>query len=278
MNDLKKRDNGLYQVFLILFTLFFLVLVFADNQTLLENGTEIGQLEIFLDDGVEMPVIIESPTETIPNDDPALPEEGSVIIEPPVNNAEPETTPVVEEPSLIETFISLVVDGAKAFVGEVVNIKAILTDENYTPITDKRIDFYADELIGSDLTDNGGVAEISGDTSRYSPRLYTITANYSSDNLLKSSSTNIDVLVEDFTINRVNNLIGDIYNPQDLNKYSYVRNNPYRYVDPDGEFLNVAIGAVVGVGVGANLINQVYHGASMFEGSVNWREVGIGGS
>jgi len=26
------------------------------------------------------------------------------------------------------------------------------------------------------------------------------------------------------------------YNPQDLNRYSYVRNNPYKYVDPNGEF------------------------------------------
>ncbi len=29
--------------------------------------------------------------------------------------------------------------------------------------------------------------------------------------------------------------VTDIYNPQDLNRYAYVRNNPYKYVDPDGE-------------------------------------------
>lgn len=29
--------------------------------------------------------------------------------------------------------------------------------------------------------------------------------------------------------------IPDVYNPQDLNRYSYVRNNPYTYVDPSGE-------------------------------------------
>lgn len=28
--------------------------------------------------------------------------------------------------------------------------------------------------------------------------------------------------------------IPNIYNPQDLNRYSYVRNNPYKYVDPSG--------------------------------------------
>ncbi len=29
-------------------------------------------------------------------------------------------------------------------------------------------------------------------------------------------------------------IIPDVYNPQDLNRYSYVRNNPYKYVDPSG--------------------------------------------
>jgi RHS repeat-associated protein len=29
-------------------------------------------------------------------------------------------------------------------------------------------------------------------------------------------------------------IIADIYNPQNLNAYSYVLNNPYKYVDPDG--------------------------------------------
>ncbi len=29
--------------------------------------------------------------------------------------------------------------------------------------------------------------------------------------------------------------VTDVYNPQDLNRYAYVRNNPYKYIDPDGE-------------------------------------------
>src|SRR3989344_4780428 len=29
--------------------------------------------------------------------------------------------------------------------------------------------------------------------------------------------------------------IADVYNPQDLNRYSYTRNNPYKYTDPTGE-------------------------------------------
>src|SRR3989344_7109317 len=37
-------------------------------------------------------------------------------------------------------------------------------------------------------------------------------------------------------------LIQDIYNPQSLNHYSYVLNNPYKYVDPDGNNALPAIG------------------------------------
>jgi len=32
--------------------------------------------------------------------------------------------------------------------------------------------------------------------------------------------------------------IFDIYNPQDLNRYSYVRNNPYKYTDPTGQYIS----------------------------------------
>lgn len=40
-------------------------------------------------------------------------------------------------------------------------------------------------------------------------------------------------------------------NPQDLNRYSYVRNNPLGYSDPSGHFVHIAIGAVIGAVVGA---------------------------
>ncbi len=36
-------------------------------------------------------------------------------------------------------------------------------------------------------------------------------------------------------------VIQDIYNPQDLNRYAYVRNNPYKYKDPSGNYLESAI-------------------------------------
>ena len=39
--------------------------------------------------------------------------------------------------------------------------------------------------------------------------------------------------------------IPDVYNPQDLNRYAYVRNNPYKYVDPTGE---IPVDIIVDVG------------------------------
>jgi len=45
-------------------------------------------------------------------------------------------------------------------------------------------------------------------------------------------------------------LIADIYNPQNLNRYSYVLNNPYKYVDPEGNavWIPAAVGGVIGAG------------------------------
>ncbi len=51
----------------------------------------------------------------------------------------------------------------------------------------------------------------------------------------------------------------DITDPQTLNKYAYVRNNPLRYVDPDGH-CHFCIGALVGgvVGGGYEFAKQLY--------------------
>jgi len=52
-------------------------------------------------------------------------------------------------------------------------------------------------------------------------------------------------------------LLPDVYDPQQLNRYSYVRNNPYKYVDEEGEWA-VAVGgevsmSVLGFGVSVSL-------------------------
>ncbi|MBS3083598.1 RHS repeat-associated core domain-containing protein [Candidatus Pacearchaeota archaeon] len=69
-------------------------------------------------------------------------------------------------------------------------------------------------------------------------------------------------------------IISDPYNPQDLNRYSYTRNNPYKYVDPTGNIVNVAT-AIAGAGIGAT-VSALYSAASQYHssGSVNFGEVG----
>jgi RHS repeat-associated protein len=44
-------------------------------------------------------------------------------------------------------------------------------------------------------------------------------------------------------------IIQNVYNPQDLNRYSYVRNNPLRYTDPSGHALWIPAAIVVGGGL-----------------------------
>ena len=36
-------------------------------------------------------------------------------------------------------------------------------------------------------------------------------------------------------------VMGDVYDPQQLNAYSYARNNPYKYVDPSGNFIDTIL-------------------------------------
>lgn len=79
-------------------------------------------------------------------------------------------------------------------------------------------------------------------------------------------------------------VIQEIYNPQNLNRYSYVLNNPYKYTDPDGHnplLVGLFIGAVIAAA--ADMIYQIlFDDASMFDGSMDWGEVGesalIGGA
>jgi len=42
---------------------------------------------------------------------------------------------------------------------------------------------------------------------------------------------------------------GDLTDPQSWNRYAYVQNNPYKYVDPDGEFAIFAAAAIAGIGL-----------------------------
>ncbi len=64
-------------------------------------------------------------------------------------------------------------------------------------------------------------------------------------------------------------IIQDVYNPQSLNRYSYVLNNPYKYVDPSGELGVEAIlgfiGFVAAVDYGVEIVKGILEGKSFSE-------------
>ena len=72
-------------------------------------------------------------------------------------------------------------------------------------------------------------------------------------------------------------IIQDVYNPQNLNRYSYVLNNPYKYNDPSGHnpllLISIAGGAALGAIFDAG--KQILFDDRSFN-SLDWNEVGKG--
>ncbi|MBS3075409.1 hypothetical protein J4429_03025 [Candidatus Pacearchaeota archaeon] len=58
-------------------------------------------------------------------------------------------------------------------------------------------------------------------------------------------------------------LFPNLYDPQQLNRYRFERNNPYKYVDPNGKFALPVI-AVIGLAIGVMMLTdyglEIYHG------------------
>lgn len=71
------------------------------------------------------------------------------------------------------------------------------------------------------------------------------------------------------------NFIQDSNNTQNFNRYGYVLNNPPIYVDQDGEFWVVAIGAIVGAYMGASIHQGSYNPSEW--GSDWWKGAVVGG-
>jgi RHS repeat-associated protein len=63
-------------------------------------------------------------------------------------------------------------------------------------------------------------------------------------------------------------------NPMSFNRYLYVNNNPYKYVDPDGEFLNFAVKFVLDVGINV-AFNYVTTGKLNVGGALKESAIGV---
>ena len=63
-------------------------------------------------------------------------------------------------------------------------------------------------------------------------------------------------------------LLGDLTTPQSLNRYAYCRNNPNKYTDPDGRWVNIAIGA--GFGAVSSIISY-----SWTHEDATWKEIAV---
>ncbi len=75
----------------------------------------------------------------------------------------------------------------------------------------------------------------------------------------------------------LDSVIGDIRLPSTLNRYAYAGNNPINFNDPQGEFLNVIVGAVSGAVLGA----VIELGSAAITGDLDWNRVAaaaIGGA
>jgi hypothetical protein len=80
-------------------------------------------------------------------------------------------------------------------------------------------------------------------------------------------------------------ILPNVYDPLQLNRYAYTRNNPVKYTDPSGNFICggvCTLGAIIGLGTagggviagGIDLISQIWQGSSISEGTVDWNQVG----
>ena len=110
---------------------------------------------------------------------------------------------------------------------------------------------------------------IEGGNSRF---LFTGKEKDSSTGLYYYGARYYDPFFKHFT--QPDPVIGDIYNPQDLNRYSYVRNNPYKYTDPSGNSPTL-VTALAGLGIGAAIGALVSIGTQYYNtGQVNLGDVG----
>ena len=135
---------------------------------------------------------------------------------------------------------------------QVINTNGTIINETYIYLQDKLIAkydtngrkfFYHPDHLGSTAlvtNESGDVVEdllylpygdvLSGDEiSRFT---YTGQENDVESGFIDYGARQYDARFSRFI--QPDPIISDVYNPQNLNRYSYVLNNPYKYVDPNG--------------------------------------------
>jgi RHS repeat-associated protein len=100
----------------------------------------------------------------------------------------------------------------------------------------------AGSLVEKTEYDPWGEVKSGGTKSKF---LYTGQENDSETKLHYYNARYYDPHIRRFT--QPDDIIQNVYNPQDLNRYSYVRNNPIRYTDPSGHIAWVPI-IIIGAG------------------------------
>jgi RHS repeat-associated protein len=105
----------------------------------------------------------------------------------------------------------------------------------------------AGALVEKTEYDPWGEVKAGGTKSKF---LYTGQEKDDETNLHYYNARYYDPHIRRFT--QPDDIIQDVYDPQSLNRYSYVRNNPLRYTDPTGHFWlttlwNIAKGAAASV-------------------------------
>jgi RHS repeat-associated protein len=75
-------------------------------------------------------------------------------------------------------------------------------------------------------------------------------------------------------------IVPDLYNSQAINRYSFALNNPVKYVDPDGHWVQIVIGAAAGgiIAYGVQVVGNVQDGGFSTQAftNVSWQQVGAG--
>ncbi len=118
----------------------------------------------------------------------------SPILTLPIETGNQSPEPPVQNLGVITTILTLAANKITAFVGDIIHIEAILTYENSTPISDKKIDFYAtNEVIGSETTNAEGDTAVQWDTTAWLPEVYTISAHYAGEDILGAGNAEIEI-------------------------------------------------------------------------------------